>query len=190
MNDFLRDLRVLFAGKRGVVAGTVAVVVIIVIAAGVSLLGNSARTSLSGSFNSVTQRDLDSGSMGYSKSELATDAYYPGSVGERVTPMPNVPPSSTSDLPKDRKVIQNGSLDVLVKDADSAAKQITSIAESNEGFAENISLYEVSDGVKSGTMSVRVPAVNFAKTMEAIKEIVVKVRREGVTSNDVTAPTS
>jgi hypothetical protein len=95
--------------------------------------------------------------------------------------------ASTPGMPKEKRIIKNGALSLLVKNADDSVAKINSIAETNGGFAENSNVYEISEGVKSGSITVRVPSKNFVGTMEAIKGVAVKVESASINSNDVTA---
>lgn len=95
--------------------------------------------------------------------------------------------SSTPNLPFDKKVIKNGSLDLIVKKTETAIAQIESIAKTFEGFVENANVYEVSDGNKSGSMTIRVPSKNFSDALSSIKSVAIKVGSESVSSSDVTA---
>lgn len=116
-------------------------------------------------------------------------AYSKGVATPSVSPMPPIydTPASSATVPADKKIIRNGSLNLLVKGAETASSEISKIAEANDGFVENSNIYEVSEGVKSGSISIRVPSKNFNTVMEAIKAIAVKVTNENVSSNDVTA---
>jgi len=102
----------------------------------------------------------------------------------RPEPIPN---PSTPELPQDKKIIRNGSLSVLVKDSEKVVNEITGVTESFKGFVENVSLYEYTEGVKSGYMTIRVPAESFFDVMNVIKGLAVKVENENVNTNDVTA---
>jgi hypothetical protein len=95
--------------------------------------------------------------------------------------------ASTPALPFDKKIIKNGSLNLIVNNTEESILKINDIAKSFEGFLENSNVYEVSDGVKSGNITVRVPSKNFTSAMEAFKKVAVKVSNESVSSNDVTA---
>lgn len=186
MKNFLRGIGIFISKNKGasiIVTGLIAVAVVLAV---ISFGGTNPINPVS-VFQGVT-----SGRAGTMMSRIGAVSDSAGAIYEKgvIAPMPPVPidnNASTPDLPKDRKVIQNGSLDLLVKDADDVVKKITDIAESNGGLTESSNLYEVSDGVKSGSVTVRVPAKNFTAVMEAIKVLAVKVKNEGVTSSDVTA---
>jgi hypothetical protein len=102
-------------------------------------------------------------------------------------PVPGEVPASSPNVPTEKKIIRNGSLDLLVKNAEDSLKKITDIASLNGGFIESSYIYEVSEGVKSGSVVLRVPSKNFDTTISALKQIAVKVQREETNSRDVTA---
>jgi len=185
MKDFLRGIGVFISKNKGVALVVTGVIAIVVIA-GVVSFGKTNSINPMYALQGVTSPSAGTTMYrGNAVSDSSTASYEKG-----ISPMPpiyNGTPASTPDLPSDRKVIQNGSLDILVKNADDTAKKITTIAESNDGFTESSNLYEVSDGVKSGSVTVRVPTKNFGAVMEAIKVLATKVKNEGVNSSDVTA---
>lgn len=85
-----------------------------------------------------------------------------------------------------RKVIKNGSISILVKKAEETAESIKSIAKDLEGFVSESRVYEVSSGVKSGRVTIRIPADRFDEAIEKVKELAVKVENESVSASDVT----
>lgn len=87
----------------------------------------------------------------------------------------------------EKKIIKNGSLSLLTKKVDEASKSIEQIAESNGGSIDEIDIYNVTNDTKAGTITVRVPNNSFDKTIDAIKKIAVKVEREEISTDDVTA---
>ncbi len=95
--------------------------------------------------------------------------------------------ASSPVLPFDKKIIKNGSLSLVVKNTEKSLGEIESIARNFEGFIENSNIYEISDGEKTGSVSLRVPSKNFSETLNALKKIAIKVSNETVSSNDVTA---
>lgn len=106
----------------------------------------------------------------------------------RKTQLPSAPPSEpTTGAPDNRKVIRNGSLSLYVKDAAATVGAIAKIAEEQKGFVEQSNLYEVREGVKNGSVTIRVPSVSFDDAREAIKLLAIKVLHEMTTSSDVTA---
>ena len=87
---------------------------------------------------------------------------------------------------KDRQVIRTANLALIVHKAEEASSQIESIATSFDGFVERLNLREVSDGVKNGSMVIRVPQKSLSAALSDIKKIAVKVESESVDATDVT----
>lgn len=87
---------------------------------------------------------------------------------------------------KERKIVKNGSLSLLVKKAEETATQIKKVAREAGGFVQNSNIYEVEKGVKGGVVSIRVPADKFREAMGEIKELAVEVKKEEENTRDVT----
>lgn len=85
-----------------------------------------------------------------------------------------------------RKVIKNGALDLLVKDAEETTEQIKALASTTGGFVEEANVYEVSDDTKAARIIIRVPANKFDLALAAIKNLAVEVDRETINVGDVT----
>ena len=86
----------------------------------------------------------------------------------------------------ERKVVRNGSLSILVKKTEEIAENIQNIAKDLDGFVSYSRIYEVSEGTKSGVVTIRVPANFFDQAMNKIKELAIKVEDENTNSSDVT----
>ncbi len=86
----------------------------------------------------------------------------------------------------ERKVVKNGSLSLLVKKAEDTAGEIKNIAGSLEGYVSSSRIYEASEGVKSGKITIKVPADRFDQAMKEIKSLAVKVEDEQESTRDVT----
>jgi hypothetical protein len=110
---------------------------------------------------------------------MATDS----AVG---APMSAIAPVSNSPTSVPRKITKTGNLSILVDTAESAVQNIQTIAESVAGYVSNSNLYEVTPGVKAGSITIRVPADKFDQTMTRVKELALKVENENVNANDVT----
>lgn len=85
-----------------------------------------------------------------------------------------------------RKIIKEGSISLLVTKVEEAANEIKSIAETKGGFVQNLSLAEVSEGVKRGTIIIRVPAENFDEVVSEVKNLAEIVESENIGARDVT----
>jgi len=86
-----------------------------------------------------------------------------------------------------RKVVQSGTLDLVVNKAEEAAGQIQVLAQQAGGFVESLQIYEVVDGQKSGSVIIRVPANKFRETMDSLKALAINTENEVVNTQDVTA---
>jgi hypothetical protein len=89
---------------------------------------------------------------------------------------------SPRDTP--RKIIRNGSLQLVVLDVDQASNRIRSVVENVGGFVEKATQTNVSG--RTATISVRVPADSLDKSMAQIKGLATSVDREEVQARDVT----
>jgi len=86
----------------------------------------------------------------------------------------------------ERKVVKSGSVSILVKNAEEAAKKIGETAEKMGGLVQSSDIYESSDDVKAGNITIRVPSSRFSEAMASIKSFAIKVDREIVGSQDIT----
>jgi len=86
----------------------------------------------------------------------------------------------------ERKVIRDGSLLILVQKTEEVAENIQNIAQDLDGFVSYSRIYEVSEGTKSGVVTIRVPANFFDQAINEIKELAIKVEDENTNSSDVT----
>jgi len=86
----------------------------------------------------------------------------------------------------ERKVTKNGELEILVTDAEISAKKIADKTLQLGGIIQNTNIREVEEGVKSGTIIVKVPADKFTEAFAAFKNYGIKVERESTNAQDVT----
>ena len=86
----------------------------------------------------------------------------------------------------EKKIIKNGNLSLYVKEAGEAAQAIQDLAKSVGGNVAESNIYQSADGVKSGNVTIRVPADDFEDIIHNVKQLAVEVERETVTSKDVT----
>lgn len=91
-------------------------------------------------------------------------------------PVPNV---------KDRLVVKNSSLSLLVDSVESAQKAIIKTAQNFGGYMIDSNI-EDNEGVKSGYVNVRVPADKLDGTLESFRKLSVKVTSENLSGEDVT----
>ncbi len=93
---------------------------------------------------------------------------------------------ATQNLPAARIIIKNASLSFEVSSYDVALAQIQKIAEQSDGFLTNSSAYLRDDNVKSGNVTLRVPANQFAATLAELKKLAKKIENENLSGNDIT----
>lgn len=86
----------------------------------------------------------------------------------------------------DRKIIQNGSLNAFVEDIDTSTKKIESIASKYDGFVQNTNIRESSNYIKSGFITIKIPAEYFQDAMNDIKDNLDQIKSESVNTDDVT----
>jgi hypothetical protein len=85
-----------------------------------------------------------------------------------------------------KKIIRDGSLGLFVISPEEAIKQVEELAKVAGGFVQNSQIYEVRNGVKAGSVIIRVPADKFEATITEIKKLAKEIDREEVDSRDVT----
>ncbi len=93
---------------------------------------------------------------------------------------------AAQNLPAARIIIKNASLSFEVSSYDVALAQIQKIAEQSDGFLTNSSAYLRDDNVKSGNITMRVPAEQFEATLAELKKLAKKVENENLSGNDIT----
>lgn len=168
---------------------TVGLIVLIVMALYGGL--NFVLSGMDGISNNVSSGQSDRGSVGMLQSIAPSMKSGPSFSGEIardsvVTMEENLSPSSVA-LPVDKKIIKTGNLDLKVEKAETAAEAITNIAKVNKGEVSNSNFYESGTGVKSGTITVRVPYQNFDSAFAAIKKVATLVVSESSNAQDITA---
>jgi hypothetical protein len=92
--------------------------------------------------------------------------------------------SGQSDTPDTRKIIRNGSLDLLVNDVGQSIDKIGSIVNGVGGFVEKST--QINSGSHSASVTVRIPAARLDQVITQIKGLATNVDRESVEVRDVT----
>jgi len=95
-------------------------------------------------------------------------------------------PTDRGEAGVERKITQNGSLSIAVRNAEESVRIIQSIAEGMNGFVADSRVYEVSVGVKYGSITIRIPSGRFYDAFDEIKKIAEEVESESVQRQDVT----
>jgi hypothetical protein len=89
-----------------------------------------------------------------------------------------------SDAIATRKIIRNGSLELLVNNVDQSVDKIGSIVVGVGGFVEKSA--QTNSGGHSAAMTVRVPAARLDQVVKEIKALATTVDRESIEVRDVT----
>jgi hypothetical protein len=88
----------------------------------------------------------------------------------------------------ERKLMQDGSLSLVVKQVEAAVESLTGIAENLGGRVDDIQYSDDAKGnaKKRAEITIRVPAVNFDMAIVQAKGVALKVESENVSTRDVT----
>jgi hypothetical protein len=92
--------------------------------------------------------------------------------------------SREPDASSARKIIRNGSLDVLVNEVGQSLAKVGSIVTGAGGYVEKST--QTNSGGHSATMTVRVPAARLDQVISDVKALATTVDRESVEARDVT----
>jgi len=85
----------------------------------------------------------------------------------------------------ERLIIRNASLDIVVRDTETAVDEVSALAEELDGYVIESNLSEYQEG-KQAYLRIRVPAESLDRALERIRELAMEVRRENVSGEDVT----
>lgn len=94
------------------------------------------------------------------------------------------PDASPQAVSPNRKIVRNGSLEMVVADIGQASSKIRAIVDGLGGYVEKSSQTNV--GGRSATLTVRVPAASLDQAMSQIEKVAVNVDQESVEARDVT----
>ena len=92
--------------------------------------------------------------------------------------------SGDADALTARKIIRNGSLELLVNDVGQSITKIGALVSAAGGYIEKST--QTNSGGHSASMTVRVPAARLDQIMTEVKGLATTVDREGVEARDVT----
>jgi hypothetical protein len=95
-------------------------------------------------------------------------------------------PEQQAQVPQVRLIIRTADLNLVVADTEATISAVTEMIEANGGWVVNSSLYQYSENVKSGNITVRVPVDGFNSAITAIKGLAVEVTSESSAGQDVT----
>jgi hypothetical protein len=94
------------------------------------------------------------------------------------------PSPAQSAVQPDRKIVRNGSLEMLVSDIGQSVAKVGSIVSQAGGYVEKST--QTNSGGHSASMTVRVSAAHLDKVIGQIKTLATTVDRESVEAHDVT----
>ncbi len=122
----------------------------------------------------------------------ASSAYFrterPGGGGGRdrqeSQPILRLVAEQTEVTPAIRKIVRNGSLELLVTDVGQTANKIGAIVDEMGGFIEKSA--QTNTGGHTAVITVRVPAGSLDRLMSEVKKVALSVDRENVEARDVT----
>jgi hypothetical protein len=92
--------------------------------------------------------------------------------------------SGDADALTGRKIVRNGSLELLVNDVAQSITKIGSLVSGAGGYVEKST--QTNSGGHSASLTVRVPAPRLDQVMADVKRFATAVDREGVEARDVT----
>jgi hypothetical protein len=92
---------------------------------------------------------------------------------------------TAADSAMDRKMVRNGSVDLVVQHPAEAAEKIRLLAEAQGGFLVSSSA-SGGQGATSGMLTIRVPATRFEATWAEIRKLGLRVETEKIEAQDVT----
>jgi hypothetical protein len=85
-----------------------------------------------------------------------------------------------------RVIIYAGEIWLVVKDTQEAVAAITELAEEMGGYVSASNLYQSSNNVLQGNITIRVPSERYQETLAALRALALRVEREEAHSQDVT----
>lgn len=110
---------------------------------------------------------------------LISGYYQPGNRG-----LLKLVSEQTESTTESRKIVRNGSLDLLVSDVGQAAAKVRAVADRLGGFVEKSS--QTSLGGHSAVITLRVPAGSLDRAISEIEGAALNVDRENIEARDVT----
>jgi len=89
-------------------------------------------------------------------------------------------------VPQERAVHREGSLTVVVDNADAASSAVESIVKNTSGFVANNALSTAPDGKRAATLDLRIPVADFESVVEKVSKLG-KVSAKSINGEDITA---
>jgi|SRR6185369_1871876 len=86
----------------------------------------------------------------------------------------------------EKKLIRNAELGLSVRNVRTAAEQIRNLTEASRGEIDKLEIKDDSDGLRSATLVLRVPAAGLEDALSAFKQVAIRTEREQISARDVT----
>lgn len=87
---------------------------------------------------------------------------------------------------RNRAIIYEGQIWLVIKDTQEAITAVTKMAEELGGYVSNSSVYQTSNNILQGNITIRVPSEHYQETMIELRALALQVQREESRSQDVT----
>jgi len=94
--------------------------------------------------------------------------------------------ANTEQLLEDRKIIYNADMTLVVSDPAIAANDVEALVTSLGGYIANMNAYRGGEDLMFYNITLRVPADQFEAVRSSLRDMAVRVEREGVNTDDVT----
>lgn len=88
--------------------------------------------------------------------------------------------------PQERLIIRNGNIDIVVEDTDTSLADIGRLADRFGGWVVNSEVRQLGGDVKSGSITLRIPAESYDDMVNEVKNMALEVTYETSSSQDVT----
>lgn len=131
--------------------------------------------------------------IGGGDSGYVEEAYAPEAPLPQATMMPATSKAGggNESAARDRMVVRNADLSIVVKDPETSMDEISKLAEEMGGFVVSSNLYQTYTNtglpVPEASIIIRVPAEKLNETLEKIKADAVEVQSENQSGQDVTS---
>ncbi len=112
--------------------------------------------------------------------------YYVAKEAEEAGASPAAPGSAPHEFAGiERLIIRNASLDIVVRDTQTALDEIGALVKELGGYIVESSTYKYEQGLQA-SVTFRVPADQLDVALERIRKLATEVRHESITGQDVT----
>ncbi len=170
--------------KKSLVAGGL-VLLLVVVFVGVSIMLRSGSISRMGVNTPLDESGISLQNTVEEKSALFPDSLDGGFAGEGMDVM--MPVSEQESISVEQKIVREANLSIRVENAEKAVEQFRGVAEWHKGNIFSINIRENGQGVRSGSVVIKVPTESFDAAIAGIKEGATVVVQESISNQDVTA---